>query len=154
MWLWKKKSVKTNILGSRAGISNQIVDVCSIDSKKHNVTFTIAASSLARPVVLIMFHKPAPPDTSTWNPKPFINGCFNWMIPNLYIGNGCFTKHPFLTGCLGHQVCLIIFLGGIYFLALHYKGDKFPLALTSVSITSHQGLQWMSSLITSLKNIY
>ena len=35
---------------------------------------------------------------STWNPKqPFINGCFNWMIANLYIGNGCFTKHPFLT---------------------------------------------------------
>ena len=32
----------------------------------------------------------------SWNPKqPFINGCFNWMIPNLYIGNGCFTKHPF-----------------------------------------------------------
>ncbi len=32
---------------------------------------------------------------STWNPKqPFINGCFNRMIPNLYIGNGCFTKHP------------------------------------------------------------
>ena len=31
---------------------------------------------------------------ATWNPKqPFINGCFNWMIPNLYIGNGCFTKH-------------------------------------------------------------
>ena len=26
---------------------------------------------------------------TTWNPKhPFINGCFNWMIPNLYIGNG------------------------------------------------------------------
>ena len=35
----------------------------------------------------------------TWNPKqPFINGCFNWMIPNLYIGNGCFTKHPFFNG--------------------------------------------------------
>ena len=40
----------------------------------------------------------------TWNPKqPFINGCFNWMIPNLYIGNGCFTKHPFFNGCLGFQ---------------------------------------------------
>ena len=25
----------------------------------------------------------------------FINGCFNWMILNLSIGNGCFTKHPF-----------------------------------------------------------
>ena len=32
---------------------------------------------------------------STWNPKqPVINGCFNWMIPNLYMENGCFTKHP------------------------------------------------------------
>ncbi len=40
----------------------------------------------------------------TWNPKqPFINGCFNWMIPNLYIGNGCFTKHLFINGCLGFQ---------------------------------------------------
>ena len=25
------------------------------------------------------------------------------MIPNLYIGNGCFTKHPFINGCLGFQ---------------------------------------------------
>ena len=33
----------------------------------------------------------------TWNPKqPFMNGCFNWMIPNLYIENGCFTKNPFI----------------------------------------------------------
>ena len=40
----------------------------------------------------------------SWNPKqPFINGCFNWMIPNLYIGNGCFTKHPFFNSCLGFQ---------------------------------------------------
>ena len=40
----------------------------------------------------------------SWNPKqPFINGCFNWMIPNLYIGNGCFTKHLFINGCLGFQ---------------------------------------------------
>ncbi len=44
------------------------------------------------------------PTNTTWNPKqPFINGCFNWMIPNLYIGNGCFTKHPFINGCLGFQ---------------------------------------------------
>ncbi len=26
---------------------------------------------------------------STWNPKqPFRNGCFNWMLCNLYLGNG------------------------------------------------------------------
>ena len=35
--------------------------------------------------------------------QPFIISCFNWMISNLYIGNGCFTKHPFLTGALGFQ---------------------------------------------------
>ena len=32
---------------------------------------------------------------SSWNPKqPFINGSFNWMIPNLYMEHGCFNKHP------------------------------------------------------------
>ena len=30
-------------------------------------------------------------------------GTGDWMIPNLHIGNGCFTKHPFLNGCLGFQ---------------------------------------------------
>ena len=44
----------------------------------------------------------------TWNRKqPFINGCFNWMIPNLYVKNGCFTKHPLQNGCLGYQVGII-----------------------------------------------
>ena len=34
-----------------------------------------------------------------WYPKhQFLNGCFNWMIPNLYIKNGCFTKHPLKNG--------------------------------------------------------
>ena len=46
----------------------------------------------------------------TWNPKQsFINGCFNWMIPNLYIENGCFTKHPVINGCLGFQVVNRVF---------------------------------------------
>ena len=45
--------------------------------------------------------------TYTWNPKqPFINGCFSWMIPNLYLENGCFTKHPFVNGCLGLQAVI------------------------------------------------
>ena len=44
-------------------------------------------------------------NSPTWNSKqPFINGCFNWMIPNLYIGNGCFTKHPIKNCCLEYQV--------------------------------------------------
>ncbi len=40
---------------------------------------------------------------TTWNLKHlFPNGCFNWMIPNLYI-----AKHPFKTGCLGYQAHLV-----------------------------------------------
>ena len=45
---------------------------------------------------------------ATWNSKqPVLYGCFNWMIPNLYMGNGCLTtKHPLKTGCLEFQVSL------------------------------------------------
>ena len=42
--------------------------------------------------------------------QPLINGCFNWMIPNLYIGNGGFTKHLFINGCLGFQVVYLSML--------------------------------------------
>ena len=42
-------------------------------------------------------------------PKSVINnkglsGCFTWMIPNLYLGNGCLTKHSFNNSCLEFQV--------------------------------------------------
>ena len=41
-----------------------------------------------------------------WNSKqPVLYGCFNWMIQNLYMGNGCFSKHPCINGCLEFQVC-------------------------------------------------
>ena len=30
--------------------------------------------------------------------EPVFYGCFNWMIPNLYIKNGCSTKHPLKNG--------------------------------------------------------
>ena len=26
--------------------------------------------------------------------KTVLYGCFNWMIQNLYMENGCLTKHP------------------------------------------------------------
>ena len=32
------------------------------------------------------------------------NGCFNGMIPDHHMENGCFTKHPLKMGCLGYQV--------------------------------------------------
>jgi len=31
---------------------------------------------------------------------PLKNGCFNGMIPDLYMKNGCFTKRPLKNGCL------------------------------------------------------
>ena len=42
---------------------------------------------------------------NSWNSKqPVFYGCFNWMIPNLSIKNGCSTKHPLKDGCLVYQV--------------------------------------------------
>ena len=31
------------------------------------------------------------------------------MIPNLYLGNGCFTKHPLKYGGLGFQADVLLF---------------------------------------------
>ena len=47
---------------------------------------------------------------SPGTPRPTIYKwlAINWMIPNLYTGNGCFTKHPFKTGCLGYQAFLAV----------------------------------------------
>ena len=43
---------------------------------------------------------------------------YKWLFqldePNLYIGNGCFTKHPFKTGCLGFQVVANLYLDPFY----------------------------------------
>jgi len=44
-------------------------------------------------------------EDNTWYPKPiWFNGCFSWMIPNLYINIVVFTKYPLKIGCLGFQV--------------------------------------------------
>ena len=49
---------------------------------------------------------------SPWNSEqPVFYGCFNWMIQIFYMGNGCFTKHPFINGCLEFQV-LVSLVGG------------------------------------------
>ena len=51
--------------------------------------------------------------------KSFINGCFKWMIPNLYMEDGCSTKHPlikeWLFGVPGNRYmgCLRQLVGAI-----------------------------------------
>ena len=92
----------------------------------------------------------------TWNSKqPFINGSFNWMIPNLYIGNG--WKSPnihFKLVCLGYQVPSVFHptnppkttFGGPF--AVHLlSGEASVCTLRSVRWTS---LFWTT---THLKNI-
>ena len=67
-----------------------------------------------------------------WNPKqPFTNGCFNWMIPNLYIENGCFTKHPFINGCLGFQVYIEFYLHDIQIQNCRKKEDDWSWLMLS-----------------------
>ena len=44
---------------------------------------------------------------------------FKWLFqlddePNLYIGNGCFSKRPFINGCLGFQASNITYAVGTY----------------------------------------
>ena len=72
---------------------------------------------------------------STWNPKQQdFYGCFNWMIPNLYLGNGCFTKRPCKTGCLGFQVvCKLMYnlLAGHVKTDLHRGYNLFPKYLST-----------------------
>ena len=56
------------------------------------------------------------PGTPNISKQPVFNGCFNWMIPNHYIKNGCFTKHPLKNGCLRYQVyvlCVLFKLPGL-----------------------------------------
>ena len=56
----------------------------------------------------------------SWNSKqPVFYGCFNWMIQNLYMGNGCFTKHPFINGCLEFQGVLFSFSRDVFWFHVH-----------------------------------
>ena len=45
------------------------------------------------------------PQLYTWNTKanqPFIDGCFKWMMNQIFtLGNGCFNKCPFWTELFG-----------------------------------------------------
>ena len=37
--------------------------------------------------------------------KHLINSWFKWIIANLWMGHGCFVKHPFQSSCLEFQEC-------------------------------------------------
>jgi len=54
-----------------------------------------------KPLHLVQLETPGTPNNQ------FFYGCFNWMIPNHYIKNGCFTKHPLKNGSLGYQAIVL-----------------------------------------------
>ena len=122
----------------------------------------VQVGSFRRPVVfffvllMLLFFIPS------WNLKhPFINGCFNWMIPNLYIGNCCFTKHLFINGCLGFQLIKPVVYWSmirwgwskkyIYIVGCKFHWKPFD-ETTKTSWWFHQS-NWMSSPGRSKKNI-
>ena len=56
---------------------------------------------------MYFFPRKWPSFIKTWNSKQSVfYGCSNWIIPNHYIKNGCFTQHPLKNGCLGYQGCV------------------------------------------------
>ena len=79
---------------------------------------------------------------TSWNPKhPFINGCFNWMIPNLYIENGCFMKHPLLLQCYSvlqstNPVLLCTTKYYAYYSVLHQYHSVLPSTTTYYASTT------------------
>ena len=85
-------------------------------------------------------------DISTWNPK---HGCFNWMIPNLYIENGCFTKHPFFNGCLGFQVYIIYIHSSAPFCPFSVLDLSQPVGRLYCYPAKHQGDEESSPLHSS-----
>ena len=83
---WQKRSLFAT------GSSKQTVNL-KLDVPK-NVSAMVASGIIRVP--------------STLNNHVLMVGCFNWMMKtNLSMGNGCFTKHPFVsfkTCCLEVQV--------------------------------------------------
>ena len=61
------------------------------------------------------------------------------MIPILYIGNGCFTKHPIKNGCFGFQEAL-------------EKDDKKDTRPTYQLIV--QGVQGLSEVYANTRTIH
>ena len=59
------------------------------------------------------------------------------MIPNLYKENGCFTKHPFINGCLGFQV--EVENGHIWKVTILLEGTIFHWTMTPSSSRGHGG---------------
>ena len=54
------------------------------------------------------------------------------MIPNLYIGNGCFAKHLFINGCLGFQA-------GIYQIHIFSEVSRSRSVTDSINIGEDDG---------------
>ena len=104
---------------------------------------------------------------TTWNPKhPLFNGCFSWMIPNLYIENCCFTKHPLKHGCLGFQVYNVLYTRVInlkYHLTVNstifpslmqwFVGGKKTIPNKDFLFYSYRGVIYMS-MYTYTHNLY
>ena len=79
------------------GIEDWISKCWGFRQKKRDSQDAIARSSPAGLVHFLCEPGTPSPTSSLWL-------SINWMmIQNLYMGNGCLTKHPLKTGCLEFQ---------------------------------------------------
>ena len=81
----------------------------------------------------IYIYRPGTPNNQVFN------GCFNWMIPNHYIKNSCFTKHPLKDSCWGYQVHMYMYVSQstqcsmwysytiLYYTILYYTILSYPI---------------------------
>ena len=65
--------------------------------------------------------------------QQFSISCFNWMIPNLHMRNGCFTKHPLeFGGCLGYQLAIYIYMYTYYISSIMVQW-YYPIPVSPIS---------------------
>ena len=92
--------------------------------------------------------------------NPLSNGCFNWMIPNYYMKNGCFIKHQFKkTGGLGYQAFFVFLVKCQVIFTPPPKKKKNNTTTTrkvgkKISIHHFQDVNWQISTDLKMNKIY
>ena len=75
------------------------------------------------------------------------------MIPNHYIQNGCFTKHPLKTGCLGYQDGIHVF-SWFQMVIVMIKLQAFPTKTTNLEPEATTFFSWQGFQLEDEPHLY
>ena len=111
-----------------------------------------AWGSLEKSLKLRSTNKNVASEITSWDaPGTWHIWLHKWLFqlddgPNLYIGNGCLTKHPFWTGCLGFKVCIYVSFN-VTFCGLHNPWTKSNMGEENKTVRpSHKSLTIKSNV--------